>query len=294
MPNQPLRLTALHSDRPRAEATHWRRLICALLFGCTVAAILAAPTATSLAQGPPPYYPGVGTPNAPENAWPSENRVVSYTQPYADNQAANATGAQLVVRDPRPNELQTEIVRPMPAAASYPNAISAGGQAWTGGAPQYFAQNPAGPEVIRPSVTNAQGVPQPGVAPSATSPLSEPARAYQGASPFDPTQFRLPTLGLPPGLGTPEPTPEVKKEYGQFVEREIAPENTIQVVVGRAKVIVLREKPRRIYIPDENVAGFQIVTDQEFAVVGKKTGRTVLNLWFPDPAIRMIRRRIGY
>ena len=74
-----------------------------------------------------------------------------------------------------------------------------------------------------------------------------------------------------------------RREYGQFVEREIAPENTIQVVVGRAKVIVLREKPRRIYVPDENVAGFQIVTDQEFAVVGKKPGRTVLNLWFPDP-----------
>ena len=48
-------------------------------------------------------------------------------------------------------------------------------------------------------------------------------------------------------------------------------------------MIVLREKPRRIYIPDENVAGFQIVTDQQFAVVGKKMGRTVLNLWFPDP-----------
>ena len=54
-------------------------------------------------------------------------------------------------------------------------------------------------------------------------------------------------------------------------------------MVGRAKVIVLREKPRRIYIPDETVAGFQIVTDQQFAVVGKKIGRTVLNLWFPDP-----------
>ena len=103
------------------------------------------------------------------------------------------------------------------------------------------------------------------------------------ASPFDPTQFRLPTLGLPPGLSTPEPTPEIKREYGQFVEREITPENTIQVVVGRAKVIVLREKPRRIYIPDENVAAFQVVTDQQFAVVGKKVGRTVLNLWFPDP-----------
>jgi pilus assembly protein CpaC len=112
---------------------------------------------------------------------------------------------------------------------------------------------------------------------------SEPAQPYQGiASPFDPSQFRLPTLGLPYGLGTPEPTPEIKREYGQFVEREISPENTIMVVVGQAKIIVLREKPRRIYVPDETVAGFQIVNDLEFAVVGKKPGKTILNLWFPD------------
>ena len=28
----------------------------------------------------------------------------------------------------------------------------------------------------------------------------------------------------------------------------------------------------------------QIITDQEFSVVGKKTGTTVLDLWFADPA----------
>jgi len=147
-----------------------------------------------------------------------------------------------------------------------------------------LAQNPASPEIIRPAAPLIP-LPQPsGVSPAAAQPQSGPAGPAQAiASPFDPTQFRLPTLGLPPGLGTPEPTPKVKKEYGQFVEREIAPENTIQVVAGQAKVIVLREKPRRIYIPDENVAGFQVVTDQEFAVVGKKPGRTVLDLWFPDP-----------
>ena len=55
------------------------------------------------------------------------------------------------------------------------------------------------------------------------------------------------------------------------------------MIVGRAKVIVLREKPRRIYAPDENIANFQVVTDQELAIVGKKPGTTVLNLWFPDP-----------
>ena len=150
-------------------------------------------------------------------------------------------------------------------------------------------QNPAGPEIIRPSIPILQGTQPPGTGPSGLSPAGvppppEPAQPTEAfASPFAPSQYRLPTLGFPPGLGTPKPTPEITKEYGRFVEREIVPENTIQVVVGRAKVIVLREKPRRIYVPDENVAGFQIVTDQEFAVVGKKPGTTVLDLWFPDP-----------
>jgi pilus assembly protein CpaC len=197
-----------------------------------------------------------------------------------------------VVRDPRPNDYQTEIVRPIPVAADYSSPL--GSQPWTGSQPDRLAQNPAGPEIIRPGTPALQGtqlpgagpsgVPPAGILPAGVQPPSEPVRAYQGiASPFDPTQFRLPTLGLPPGLGTPEPTPEIKKEYGQFVEREILPENTIQVVVGQAKVIALREKPRRIYAPDETVAGFQVVTDLEFAVVGKKAGRTVLDLWFPDP-----------
>ena len=46
----------------------------------------------------------------------------------------------------------------------------------------------------------------------------------------------------------------------------------------------MRQKPRRIYIPDENIASVQIITDQQFSVVGKKAGSTVLNLWFPNPA----------
>jgi pilus assembly protein CpaC len=162
-----------------------------------------------------------------------------------------------------------------------PARVSPIAQAWPGSQAERLAQNTAATEVIRPSVPSTQSIQPSNVN---VQPVSETLNRLQGvASPFDSTQFRLPTLGLPPGLGTPEPTPEIKREYGQFVEREITPENTIQIVAGRAKVIVLREKPRRIYIPDETVAGLQIVTDQQFAVVGKKVGRTVLNLWLSDP-----------
>lgn len=161
--------------------------------------------------------------------------------------------------------------------ASVEDPSPIGGRAGPTGRTERLAQKPAGPEVLRPGAPGTQP-------PLAQPPAELPHPREPLPSPFGPTQFRLPTLGLPPGLGTPEPTPEVKKTFGKFVEREIAPENTIQVVEGRAKKIKLREKPRRTYIPDETVAGLQIITDQEFAIVGKKQGSTVLDLWFADAA----------
>ena len=228
-----------------------------------------------LAQQPYPYYPGGPAPVVPGTAPQYPTRACSFTEP----------AAQLSIRDQSPSNFQTEIVRPIPARQTIRTrpplaAIVDRGFAGSLGASSPPARKSCGRRLRR---FRARSRRRAGACGSPA--VSESARAmFQSlASPFDPTQFRLPTLGLPPGLGTPEPTPEIKRQYGQFVEREIAPENTIQVVVGRAKVIVLREKPRRIYIPDENVAGFQVVTDQEFAVVGKKAGRTVLDLWFPDP-----------
>jgi pilus assembly protein CpaC len=315
VPEQSFYSTALRSTRPWALASLTGRFLGPALFcGCAFSLILAITAARSVAQQPDPYYPLVRPANVPGTALPCRNQavsipyypgvrgadvpgnssqypnqVISYTEPAADNRAGNVPAAELSIRGQGPYDYQTEIVRPIPVTSGDSNSLFPGGQSWTGGPAERLAQNPVVPEIIRPGIPAIQ-VPQPsaagpaGAAAAGVQPLSEAARAMQGiGSPFDPSQFRLPTLGLPPGLGTPEPSPEIKREYGQFVEREIAPENTIQVVVGRAKVIVLREKPRRIYAPDENVASIQVVTDEEIAVVGKKQGTTVLNLWFPDP-----------
>ncbi|MGO9108436.1 MAG: pilus assembly protein N-terminal domain-containing protein [Thermoguttaceae bacterium] len=259
-----------------------------LSYGCAFVLILATVPARSLAQQPDPYYPLPRAANIPVVSLPYPAQAVSYMEPSADDRNGNVPAAPLSVRAQGPYNYQTEIVRPIPMTAGDPNPLRAVSQPWIADPAERLAQNSVGPEIIRPGIPAIQ-VPLPsgagsaGVSPAGAQP-SEAARAMQGiGSPFDPSQFRLPTLGLPPGLGTPEPTAETKREFGQFVEREIAPENTIQVVVGRAKVLVLREKPRRIYAPDENIAGIQVVTDMEISVVGKKQGTTVLNLWFPDP-----------
>jgi pilus assembly protein CpaC len=95
---------------------------------------------------------------------------------------------------------------------------------------------------------------------------------------------RFPTLALPPGLNTPTPTPQVEKKFDEFVEQEVSPENTLQIVAGRAKVLVFREPPRRVYIPRAEVAEYQVITPTQLAVVGKRVGTAMLNLWFADPA----------
>ncbi len=245
--------------------------------------------ALRLAQvaGSPPIVPPTVTPSQP-----GQPTIVLSSTKNSDS------AAQVSVREQGANDHQIEIIRPILVTADDANSPSPGYQSWMGGPAERLAQNPVATEIIRPGIPAIQVPLSASAGSSSASPAgaglaggqpagaqpSDAAREMQGiGSPFDPSQFRLPTLGLPPGLGIPEPTAEIKKEYGQFVEREIAPENTIQVVVGRAKVIVLREKPRRIYAPDESVAGIQIVTDLEIAVVGKRQGTTVLNLWFPDP-----------
>ncbi len=248
MPDQFLHVIASRLKKPRLSLMPpSRRLVAFPFYGCVISLVMAMGGVSVMAQTPRP-----------------------------DSGASGALPSPGMIYEQRPNGAQVGFA---PPAANYGNSLSPGSQPWSASPVERLAQNPTGPEIIRPGVPAT-----PGTQPASGQPTTESVNRLQGiASPFDPTQFRLPTLGLPPGLGTPEPTPEIQREYGQFVEREIAPENTIQVVVGRAKVIVLREKPRRIYIPDENVAGFQIVTDQQFAVVGKKVGRTILNLWFPDP-----------
>ena len=108
--------------------------------------------------------------------------------------------------------------------------------------------------------------------------------AAQEGSPFASGLFRLPTLGLPPGLETPKPTAEQQRQFDQFVQQEASPENTLQVVVGRSKILVLREAPRRVYIPREDIAEYQLITPTQLSVVGRKVGTAVLSLWFADQA----------
>ncbi len=288
MPELFFHSTALRLAGTRTVGSPSRRRLTGLSFGLAFSLILAITSARSLAQQSGPYDPPLRPATSPATGSQLPAQASSSAEPSGDHSAGNVSALQLNLRQQGGNGDQIEFARPGSVTSGDPDSRSSDAQLRMGGVTERLAQNAITPEIIRPGIPAIQ-LPQPagsgsaGTASVGAQP-SEATRALQGiGSPFDPSQFRFPTLGLPPGLGVPEPSPEIKQKYGQFVEREIAPENTIQVVVGRAKIIVLREKPRHIYAPDENVASFQIVTGLEYAIVGKRQGTTVLNLWFPDP-----------
>ncbi|MGE0758182.1 MAG: type II and III secretion system protein family protein [Pirellulaceae bacterium] len=93
---------------------------------------------------------------------------------------------------------------------------------------------------------------------------------------------------------SPQPSQQTLRAYGQFLESTIDPEATLDLIAGRPRILVFRETPKRIYIPDENVARFQVIYATEISLVGSAPGRTVLNIWVEDPAARREERVLSY
>jgi pilus assembly protein CpaC len=113
--------------------------------------------------------------------------------------------------------------------------------------------------------------------------------------PVDPfaDRFRLPYLGGPgaPGCGpggcgkgtAPVPTEKDLEQFNRFVGEFIDPRNTIDIYVGRTRLMQLKENPKRVQMADESVASSNLVSPREVVLLGRTPGSTVFNLWFTDP-----------
>ncbi|PQO38048.1 type II and III secretion system protein family protein [Blastopirellula marina] len=99
---------------------------------------------------------------------------------------------------------------------------------------------------------------------------------------------------LPPGLQAPLPTEETQQTYGQFLQGTIDPENTLTVIEGRPRILVFKETPIRIYLPDDRIATYQVISDREISLVGIRRGTTVLNIWVADPTQPNGQRILSY
>ncbi|MBV9123597.1 MAG: pilus assembly protein N-terminal domain-containing protein, partial [Planctomycetes bacterium] len=93
------------------------------------------------------------------------------------------------------------------------------------------------------------------------------------------------------------PNPEVLKEFSQFVQGTVDATNTLDLVVGRPRLLVLKEPPKRVQTDSEErnaILSFNLVTDREISLVGRRVGTAVLNLWFPDPKDPTKERILSY
>ena len=109
---------------------------------------------------------------------------------------------------------------------------------------------------------------------------------------------------------TPRPSAKVIQEYNQYIGRVVDPENVLDLIVGRPRLLILKEPPRRIQIAAASpqgggakgaqgaaggrVASFVLITDTELSVLGEQVGTTVLNIWFADPKDPTKQRILSY
>jgi pilus assembly protein CpaC len=133
--------------------------------------------------------------------------------------------------------------------------------------------------------------PDPGKGPT-PAPLPQPKTL-----PFADDKVRLPRLAGTGQLGaTPVPTEKDLEEFRQFIEGVVDPRNTLDLIEGRARVILLKATPTRTQIADPTVATFRILEPQgkQMTIIGLKPGITVLNLWFTDPKDKDRERILSY
>jgi pilus assembly protein CpaC len=142
------------------------------------------------------------------------------------------------------------------------------------------ANNPEKP-VINQVAAPTQNPPPP--PPPAAAPARNPGMELPPPQVLDPERPRLPLLGGDKFGATPRPTPATLREFEQFVEGSVDPSNTLDLIVGRPRLLLLKQAPKRIFIPDDRVAAQQVITDRQLAITGRQSGTTVLTLWFADP-----------
>ncbi len=102
--------------------------------------------------------------------------------------------------------------------------------------------------------------------------------------PFAP-RARLNALDAPIG-STPKPDQKTLDKYRTYVESIDDPDNTLELVIGRPRILQLKQAPVKFQAVDPSVADIEVIKeskDKAFFVLGKQTGTTVIALFFSDP-----------
>jgi pilus assembly protein CpaC len=119
-------------------------------------------------------------------------------------------------------------------------------------------------------------------------PNPQAGAANQARPPQDPfaPRSRLSALDAPIGT-TPKPDAQTLEKYRTYVDSIQDPDNTLDLVVGRPRILQLKQAPVKIQAVDPNVADIEPIRESNnraFFLLGKQPGTTVIALFFADPA----------
>jgi pilus assembly protein CpaC len=163
-------------------------------------------------------------------------------------------------------------------------------------------QQPApNPPVFRPAGDNALAFQQPPNRDQQPAVLGQPRVAPVGeaapppgaggpaAGRFDVFGVGHPRLrSLPEGVRapvgtTPLPNKEAYRKFATYIGVPIDPEITFDIVIGRPRLVPLKETPFRIQVANPGVLDYVLINDREMMIVGLNVGTTIMNFWFGDP-----------
>lgn len=114
-----------------------------------------------------------------------------------------------------------------------------------------------------------------------------------------PVERRVPfQQRLPDELILSPPSRATKEQFDRFIPKIVDPANTLNLLVGHPRILTFADwavQPQlRLYLPDEGIARWDIISDTEVALVGTAPGTTVLTLWFNDPTAESGKRVLSY
>jgi pilus assembly protein CpaC len=95
---------------------------------------------------------------------------------------------------------------------------------------------------------------------------------------------------------TPQPTAKDLELERQFVAGIVDPQNTLDLIAGRPRVILLKACPTRTLVADPSLVGIKLLepAGTQLLVLGSKPGITVLNLWFTESAAQAKDRILSF
>lgn len=96
---------------------------------------------------------------------------------------------------------------------------------------------------------------------------------------------RLNALDAPIGT-TPQPNAQTLEKYRTYVDSIQDPDNVLDLIVGRPRILQLKQAPVKIQAVDPTIADIEPIRESNnkaFFLLGKQPGTTVIAIFFSDP-----------